>query len=84
MPAVLVVRRAPAGGGADLTCVRSAVRQPGSSIQPVGQLRWVGHVDGPDVRSLLVLGAVGSSTATKPFFLLALHLVGPFESWTVM
>ncbi|RZR73954.1 hypothetical protein BHM03_00030242, partial [Ensete ventricosum] len=37
-------------GGADLTCVRSAVRQLGSSVQPIAQLRQVGHVDGPDVR----------------------------------
>ncbi|RZS21661.1 hypothetical protein BHM03_00054329, partial [Ensete ventricosum] len=50
MLAVLVMRRAFAGGGADLTSVRSAVRPLAPPVYPVGYLRRVDHVGGPTVR----------------------------------
>ncbi|RWV96288.1 hypothetical protein GW17_00041010 [Ensete ventricosum] len=50
MLAVLAMRRAFAGGGADLTCVRSAVRPLVPPVYPAGYLRQVGHVGGPAVR----------------------------------
>ncbi|RRT47179.1 hypothetical protein B296_00036723 [Ensete ventricosum] len=37
-------------GGADLTCVRSAVRRLAPPVYPGGYLRRVGHVGGPAVR----------------------------------
>ncbi|RZR81483.1 hypothetical protein BHM03_00007719, partial [Ensete ventricosum] len=56
----------PLGWGvADLTCVRSAVRQLGSSVQPVGQLRRVGHVGGPDVRKCDDLTARSTSIISE-------------------
>ncbi|RZS15900.1 hypothetical protein BHM03_00047820, partial [Ensete ventricosum] len=50
MLVVLATRRAFAGGGADLTCVRSAVRLLAPPVYPAGYLRRVGHVGGPAVR----------------------------------
>ncbi|RWV96564.1 hypothetical protein GW17_00040712 [Ensete ventricosum] len=50
MLVVLAMRRAFAGGGVDLTCVRSAVRPLAPPVYPTGYLRQVGHVGGPAVR----------------------------------
>ncbi|RZS15274.1 hypothetical protein BHM03_00047090 [Ensete ventricosum] len=50
MLVVLATRRAFAGGGADLTCVRSAVRPLAPPVYPAGYLRRVDHVGGPAVR----------------------------------
>ncbi|RZR99944.1 hypothetical protein BHM03_00029574 [Ensete ventricosum] len=50
MLVVLAMRRAFAGGGADLTCVRSAVRPLAPPVYPADYLRQVGHVGGPAVR----------------------------------
>ncbi|RWV84675.1 hypothetical protein GW17_00053591 [Ensete ventricosum] len=50
MLAVLAMRRAFAGRGVDLTCVRSAVRPLAPPVYPTGYLRRVGHVGGPAVR----------------------------------
>ncbi|RRT62494.1 hypothetical protein B296_00018194 [Ensete ventricosum] len=50
MLAVLAMRRAFAGGGADLTCVRLAVRPLAPPVYPADYLRQVGHVGGPAVR----------------------------------
>ncbi|RWW75665.1 hypothetical protein BHE74_00016300 [Ensete ventricosum] len=50
MLVVLATRRAFASGGADLTCVRSAVRSLAPPVYSAGYLRPVGHVGGPAVR----------------------------------
>ncbi|RZR88216.1 hypothetical protein BHM03_00015771 [Ensete ventricosum] len=50
MLVVLAMRRAIAGGGADLICVRSAIRPLAPLVYPAGYLRQVGHVGGPTVR----------------------------------
>ncbi|RRT40210.1 hypothetical protein B296_00057162 [Ensete ventricosum] len=50
MLAVLAMRHAFAGGGADLTCVRLAVRPLAPPVYPAGYLRQVGHMGGPAVR----------------------------------
>ncbi|RRT44459.1 hypothetical protein B296_00041133, partial [Ensete ventricosum] len=47
---VLANRRAFAVGGADLTCVRSAVRALALPVYPAGYLRRIDHVDGPAVQ----------------------------------
>ncbi|RWW85956.1 hypothetical protein BHE74_00005326 [Ensete ventricosum] len=50
MLTVLAMRRAFAGGGADLTHVRSTVRPLAPPVYSTGYLRRVGHVGGPAVR----------------------------------
>ncbi|RZR97946.1 hypothetical protein BHM03_00027230 [Ensete ventricosum] len=50
MLAVLVMRCAFAGGGADLTCVRSAIRPLAPPVYPAGYLRRVDHMGEPTVR----------------------------------
>ncbi|RWV83274.1 hypothetical protein GW17_00055146, partial [Ensete ventricosum] len=53
MLVVLATRRAFAGGGADLTCVRSTIRPLAPPVYPAGYLRRVGHVGGPAVSGQL-------------------------------
>ncbi|RZS26050.1 hypothetical protein BHM03_00059334, partial [Ensete ventricosum] len=74
MPAVLVVRRAPAGGGvrlqvgvADLTCARSAVRHLVSLVHPVDQSRWFGHASGLAVRGRGDLAARSASVISLTY-----------------